>query len=162
MTLHSAFECSVDEQSLAPLGALIAKQFQCLTKPLVFFLQGGLGSGKTTCIRYVIQPLTQAQHIKSPTYNLIEIYTLADNSLLAHLDLYRIQDADELVFLELERFDILCIEWPERFIKYLPTADIVLQIDALDTNDKNRNFRFTASSTNGRKIIDSLSTFYAR
>jgi len=94
--------------------------------PLVIWLQGDLGAGKTTFARALIHALGYKGRVKSPTYGLLEQYELASLQVL-HLDLYRIGDPDELEFLGLsdllDEQTILLIEWPERGGHWLSEPD---------------------------------------
>lgn len=97
-----------------------------LKPPLVFWLEGELGVGKTTFARALIHALGYAGRVKSPTYGLLEHYQLGSMQVL-HLDLYRINDPGEMEFLGLgdlmDAQTILLIEWPEKAGQWLPEPD---------------------------------------
>ena len=57
-------------------------------------LQGDLGSGKTTAVRYLLKELGYTGKVKSPTYSLCEPHILQINQHpieLYHFDFYRMQ-----------------------------------------------------------------------
>ena len=99
--------------------------------PLLIFLQGELGAGKTTLTRGLLRGLGHRGAVKSPTYTLIEPYQMAPRNVY-HLDLYRVTDPGELEYLGLremlEEDAIVLIEWPERGEGWLPTPDLHLSI----------------------------------
>lgn len=97
----------------------------------VVFLHGDLGAGKTTLVRAWLRALGVKGTIRSPTYTLTEPYEVDSNSLL-HLDLYRLNDADELAQLGLADMPPQAggwlVEWPERGGNQLPAPDIVVRL----------------------------------
>lgn len=101
-----------------------------LQVPLVIWLQGDLGAGKTTFARALLHALGYEGRVKSPTYGLLEQYQLASMQVL-HMDLYRISDPGELEFLGLEDLlddrTILLVEWPDRGGEWLPKPDFVFE-----------------------------------
>jgi tRNA threonylcarbamoyladenosine biosynthesis protein TsaE len=117
------------EGQLAQFAHRLARS---LCVPLVIFLEGDLGAGKTTLCRALIQSLGHAGRVKSPTYGLLEHYALAELDVL-HLDLYRIGDPGELEFLAiqdaLDERTLLLVEWPERGQGVLPEADLVIRLE---------------------------------
>lgn len=93
----------------------------------VLYLRGELGAGKTTFARALLRELGVGERVKSPTYSLLERYSL-DGHDAFHLDLYRIADAGELEWLGLDELEaahaIVLVEWPERGGHALPPADL--------------------------------------
>ena len=108
-----------------------AQQFAVdLPLPLVVWLEGDLGAGKTTFARGLIQALGYQGRVKSPTYGLLEQYQL-ENTQILHMDLYRIGEPEELEFIGLadllDNQTILLIEWPDKGGKWIPEADFVFK-----------------------------------
>jgi len=115
-----------DEGSVGTLARGFA---DVLAAPLVVYLQGDLGAGKTTFARALIHALGYRGRVKSPSYGLLEHYEAGGFTVL-HLDLYRIDSPAELDYLAVrDLFDnqsILLVEWPEKGGGFLPPADVVL------------------------------------
>ena len=69
--------------------------------------------------------------IKSPTYTLIERYPV-EGGEVAHLNLYRIADPEELSFLGLDELAdsarLWLVEWPDRGAAFLPAADLRIEL----------------------------------
>lgn len=109
-------------------GATLAR---AMAPPCVLYLEGDLGTGKTTLTRGILAGLGHAGAVRSPTYTLIEPYAL-DGISVYHLDLYRLGDPEELEYLGLR--DLMAeaalwvVEWPERGLGFLPKPDLLIQI----------------------------------
>jgi tRNA threonylcarbamoyladenosine biosynthesis protein TsaE len=84
----------------------------------VIALSGPLGAGKTTFARGVLGGLGLIGAAPSPSFSLVIAYDPPDVRLpLWHVDLYRIEEAQEIEELGLDdaRTDsALLVEWPER------------------------------------------------
>jgi tRNA threonylcarbamoyladenosine biosynthesis protein TsaE len=84
----------------------------------VIALSGPLGAGKTTFARGALAALGLADEAPSPSFSIVIAYDPPDVRLpLWHIDLYRIEDPEEIAELGLDdaRTDaVLLIEWPER------------------------------------------------
>ena len=104
---------------------------QHLHPPFVIYLEGDLGTGKTTLTRGVLLELGHRGPVRSPTYTLLEPYELPAMRLY-HLDLYRLGDPDEVEFLGLrdllDEDSLLLVEWPERGRGALPPANLRIRI----------------------------------
>ena len=123
-TTRSADETEALGASL--LGAAPAAGTPCR----VVQLSGELGSGKSTFARGVLRALGATGPIKSPSYTLLEIYELGLVTVV-HLDLYRLNDPDELENLGLADYHepgfLWLVEWPERAEGRLPPSDLRLR-----------------------------------
>jgi tRNA threonylcarbamoyladenosine biosynthesis protein TsaE len=121
-----------DEAATLRLGAALAAG---AANGLVLYLKGELGSGKTSLARGLIQGLGHPGRVKSPTYTLLEPYSLLRLNLY-HFDFYRFKDRSEWLssgFREYFNPESLCIvEWPERAGDLLapPDLEIQMQYDA--------------------------------
>ncbi len=97
----------------------------------VVFLRGELGAGKSTFARGVLRALGVTGPIKSPSYTLLETYELPAVTAV-HLDLYRLEDPDELEHLGLADYHrpgfLWLVEWPERGVGRLPPADLTFAV----------------------------------
>ena len=123
----ASWQCPLpDEGRVGELGRVVR---QHLSAPLVIYLRGELGAGKTTFARALIQALGYPGRVKSPTYGILETYNAGGFNVL-HLDLYRIEvpaELDQIAIRDL--FDgnsLLLVEWPERGAAHLPAADLDL------------------------------------
>lgn len=108
----------------------LAKDFSQQVNPgEVIYLDGDLGSGKTTFSQFFLKACGVAGHVKSPTYTLYESYQVQQQCYI-HMDLYRLSDPEELYFLGLEDLvsgsNILLVEWPDKGRGVIPAADWVL------------------------------------
>ena len=104
--------------------------------PVVFALRGELGAGKSVLARAVARGAGVTTPIPSPTFNLLFRYETARGTTVSHLDLYRLEDAEEVWELGWRELgdgnEIVLIEWPERAEHLLPTRrwDISLAMGA--------------------------------
>lgn len=122
---------ALDEWAVARLAQTLAR-----TAPAtgLFFLEGGLGAGKTTFVRAFLRALGVQGTVRSPTYTLIEPYDLSAafaGRRVLHLDLYRLAAPEELDDLGLrDEFEqaLILIEWPERGAGELPLPDLTLSL----------------------------------
>ncbi|WP_156397265.1 MULTISPECIES: tRNA (adenosine(37)-N6)-threonylcarbamoyltransferase complex ATPase subunit type 1 TsaE [unclassified Sphingomonas] len=109
-----------DAQATAAAGAALAT---VLRPGDVVALSGDLGAGKTTFARGLLHALGFEGEVPSPSFPIVIPYAPPELRLpLWHVDLYRIDDPDEIEELGLDeaRADsALLIEWPERMGRLL-------------------------------------------
>lgn len=143
-----------DEASTLTFGAKLAKTLQA---GVVIYLVGDLGTGKTTLVRGLLRALGYEGVVKSPTYTLIEHYSVGGFGVY-HWDLYRIQKPEELNYVgQGDFFDgvaIHLIEWPERGALCIAKADLVCH---LQFEKDGRNIGVTARTVKGRQTVKLLS-----
>lgn len=108
-----------------------AKLYHSLSSKCVVFLQGELGAGKTTLVRGYLRAAGYTGTVKSPTYNLVEEYSVA-GKIIYHFDLYRLNSSEELEWIGIDDYfsqDSVCfVEWPDKGKGFLPTPDKVISL----------------------------------
>jgi tRNA threonylcarbamoyladenosine biosynthesis protein TsaE len=117
-------------------------------------LRGELGAGKSTFARALITAAGHRGAVPSPTYTLIEPYSVS-KSKLYHIDLYRVVDEEELQYLGWEELEdgLRMVEWPERAPGLREQADLDL---FLDYQNEGRIAELTAVSRRGEAVIRAL------
>ena len=98
--------------------------------PKVICLIGNLGAGKTAFTRGFSRFFGIDKGVASPTFTILMKYYGTEE--INHYDLYRAEDYDELCDIGFEdEIDegISLIEWPDRFMDFLPKDKIVIKID---------------------------------
>jgi tRNA threonylcarbamoyladenosine biosynthesis protein TsaE len=146
------FEFDTPESQM-DFGARLAA---ALRLPIVIFLEGDLGTGKTTLTRGILRGLGHRGAVRSPTYTLIEPYALTGLELY-HFDLYRLGDPEELEYLGLrdllDRASVWVVEWPERGAGLLPKPDLRIR---LVHRDLGRHLTLTSMSPAGAAMLSDV------
>ncbi|SFH18885.1 tRNA threonylcarbamoyladenosine biosynthesis protein TsaE [Nitrosospira sp. Nsp14] len=144
-----------DETATLLLGGQLA---QVLHPGLVIFLRGDLGAGKTTFARGILRGLGYEGKVKSPTYNLIELYKIS-KLYLYHFDFYRFEDPaewEDAGFREYFNAESIClVEWPEKVDGLLPQADLTF---LFYLSDPGRNVEMSAGTHAGRLCLNHWQT----
>ncbi len=142
-----------DEQATIELGIELSLW---VSAPLVIYLTGDLGAGKTTLSRGLIQSLGHEGNVKSPTYTLVEPYELKDMEVF-HFDLYRLLDPEELEYMGIRDYftekSISIVEWPDRGHGLLPEADLAIH---LSYQGEQRQVEITGLTPSGQFIVNKL------
>ncbi|HEY7307510.1 MAG TPA: tRNA (adenosine(37)-N6)-threonylcarbamoyltransferase complex ATPase subunit type 1 TsaE [Bryobacteraceae bacterium] len=122
------FETHSDEETRG-IGRQLAA---VLPRSGVVLLIGNLGAGKTTLAKGIAEGrgATKADEVASPTFTLIHEY--GNPVAIYHIDLYRLNTAEEARHLGLEDLlyshALVLIEWGERFPELLPRERIEIRI----------------------------------
>ena len=98
----------------------------------VFCLSGPLGSGKSELARAMITASCGPQDdIPSPTFSLVQPYLCDDGFEIWHMDLYRLETAEQALALGIEDAFYSCcclIEWPDKLQERLPADQIRIDL----------------------------------
>ncbi|MFZ1705142.1 MAG: tRNA (adenosine(37)-N6)-threonylcarbamoyltransferase complex ATPase subunit type 1 TsaE [Saprospiraceae bacterium] len=106
----------------------------------IFLLEGNLGSGKTTLVKYFCQKLNYTGMVNSPTYSIINEYEV-ESQTIYHMDLYRLKNREEVLDIGIEEYfysNMYCfIEWPELVKNMIYEPYLTCQIE--NTGEFSRN-----------------------
>jgi tRNA threonylcarbamoyladenosine biosynthesis protein TsaE len=157
-----------DESGCARLAAALALALRGGLQPIdtVIELDGPLGAGKTTFARHLLRELGVMGRIKSPTFAVLESYSLPDLEI-SHFDFYRFGDPREWLdagFREtLAEPGLKLIEWAAKAGAWLPDADLKISISPSDSagdgNDDWRHVGLFAATPRGVALLASLAAF---
>ena len=111
---------------------------QTLVKRDIVALIGDLGAGKTCLTRGLAlgSGMSLPQKVTSPSYTLINEYE--GYSPIYHIDLYRIDQREEIWDLGLDEYlegeGVCIIEWADIILQELPSHTIEIKLSWLDEN----------------------------
>ena len=141
------------DQQMQALGAKLATASGGQGR---IYLDGDLGTGKTTLVRGLIHALGHDAAVKSPTFTLVEPYQVGAKNIY-HFDLYRLSDPEELEYMGLRDYfsaDSLClVEWPEKGGQMLPDPDLLLK---LNHAGRSRDVTVSAVTEAGKLMLKAL------
>jgi len=142
-----------EETATSAFGARLAR---VIAPGLSFHLHGDLGSGKTTLVRGLLRGLGYQGRVKSPTYALVELYTVSRLNLY-HFDFYRFRDPKEWRDAGLDEYfdgaSVCLVEWPEKAAGLLPGADLDI---AFEFAGDGRDLSVRAGTESGKACIERL------
>lgn len=120
-----------DAEATEAFGASLA----ALLRPGdVVALTGDLGAGKTTLTRGLLRALGHDGDVPSPSFAIVQPYEPPAVRLpVAHVDLYRLEDAGEVAELGLDEWlaeGVLVVEWPDRLPPALLAGALAIHIGA--------------------------------
>jgi len=123
----------------------IVKKIKPLIIHNILFLDGDLGSGKTTFTRNLVNSLGSEDNVSSPTYSIVNEYDSSKGKIF-HFDLYRLKSPAELYDINIEEYlenaYLNIIEWPQILEKEIP--DLVYHKMKITTTKNNiRLIKFT-------------------
>lgn len=129
-----------------------------LKSPILIFLEGDLGAGKTTLTKGIVSGLGAAHEdqVTSPTFTLVHKYDRG--AAVYHVDLYRVGDFHDLETLGLEDLlteqAVVIVEWPEKLTLRTDWPILRIRFEHVDEETRRISIRDEAgmltSSAGGR------------
>ncbi len=123
----------------------------------VICLEGDLGSGKTTLVQGIGQGWGTLDQVTSPSYAIVNEYRRPNDELLFHIDAYRLKDALEAEYLDLDRMILqgpLVIEWAERIKEVLPVKNLWIRLSF--SADEHRTMLLAPQGERYEQIVERL------
>jgi tRNA threonylcarbamoyladenosine biosynthesis protein TsaE len=120
------------------------KQYQGIAKDIIkafpdkriFQLKGDLGAGKTEFVKAFCKILGVTDEVSSPTFSIIQEYHDRNGQEIFHMDLYRINNEDELINIGLEEYfdrgNYIFIEWPQIMNEIYDIEFCTIELENLD------------------------------
>ncbi|VWX56813.1 tRNA threonylcarbamoyladenosine biosynthesis protein TsaE [Sphingorhabdus sp. 109] len=134
-----------NEQATLDAGRKLGKLLRAGDK---IALRGTLGAGKTTLARGMLEGLGYSEEVPSPTFAIVQPYEPPDTRIpVAHVDLYRIDDPEEIPELGLEEVLVdgaMIVEWPDRMPDGFWNDALNLELEI--TVEGNRRLTWTAGN----------------
>ena len=118
-------------------------------------LHGELGAGKTAFVRGVARGWGTKTRVTSPTFTLINQYSRSDQTILYHVDAYRLESWADVVTTGFEDIldsgGIVIIEWAERVQSFLSAQRLDIFFSHLD--ETSRTIRIVASGERPQQLL---------
>ncbi len=117
------------------LGTIMGKRAQGGD---IYLLSGNLGTGKTCLIQGLAFGLGVKEYACSPSFMIAREYH--GNLTLYHLDLYRLDNIEEIFDLGLDEYfreDTVCaIEWAEKGSGALPRDNLIIELEHMGEDSR--------------------------
>jgi tRNA threonylcarbamoyladenosine biosynthesis protein TsaE len=134
----------IDLNSISTIATDITKLIDShIGNSYIVYMNGNMGSGKTTLAKHIGKALGVKVEMQSPTFTLMREYDISSYkegkySKLLHIDAYRFEDPVEGAILSLNKRakenNVILIEWPDNM--YAPPSDIQIDIERVADEDK--------------------------
>ena len=98
-----------NEAATRTVGAALGKQLRIGD---VVLLNGPLGAGKTTLVRGLLEALRHEGPVRSPTFNLVQVFPT--DPPVMHADLYRVRSYEGIGLEDYLDTHVCLVEWPDR------------------------------------------------
>lgn len=110
--------------NLDEISAAAEKFVAAIGDRKIIAFYGSMGAGKTTFVKALCEVMGVKDSVTSPTFAIVNEYTLPNNDSIYHFDFYRIKKIEEVFDMGFEDYfysGALCfIEWPELIEDVLP------------------------------------------
>lgn len=119
----------LDEGATEQVGRALGR---ALAPPAFVALHGPLGAGKSVFARALARGRGVPGRVPSPTYPLLIRHDAGDGSVVVHMDLYRLDDAEQIWELGWEDLpaedEVVVVEWAERAGSHLPDDHLRIEL----------------------------------
>jgi len=152
------YNIKITTRSIRETQDLSQKLGRLLKQPLIIALIGDLGCGKTAFVQGLAKGLEvpDGYYITSPTFTLINEYP--GRHPLVHVDLYRLEDIDDLEDIGLDEMlygqTVIAVEWADKLSDNLPAKHLLVTMEIID--DNSRTLSLDATGQNEVNLIKAI------
>lgn len=118
--------------SIDELPAFANEFLKLINSPKCIAFKGEMGAGKTTFTHALLESLGIQDFEGSPTFAIIQEYSVSEKGKIYHMDCYRIKSITEAIDIGLEEIldekSYIFIEWAEKIEPLLPNDTIWVYI----------------------------------
>lgn len=136
---------TVKATTVEELPAAAEQLLMAASRYRLFALHGSMGAGKTTFIKALCHYLGTSDSVTSPTFTLVNEYTVPGKKSIFHFDFYRINKITELYDFGFEEYidsgHYCFIEWPGIAGELISKNCVVIKISVEE--DKSRTIEYT-------------------
>lgn len=141
----------ITEESMPEVAHYLKEAIEGLDGLGVILFFGGMGMGKTTLIRLMLNQMGVEENVNSPTFAIMNEYHDASHSQkFFHFDFYRLQDVSELDELGIDEIwgkeGHVLIEWADKFPVDYPLPQILVHFESNDPETRNITVRTILNS----------------
>lgn len=127
-------------KSLDEIDQVAAEFVALIGKKRVFAFHGEMGAGKTTFIKAICHSLGVREPVTSPTFAIVNEYSIDLDHSIYHFDFYRISKLDEAYDFGYEDYfysgNLCLIEWPEKVEAILPDDCVIVTVSVNADNTR--------------------------
>ncbi len=130
----------IEIDSLSQLETVARTILSSLDGRTVVLLRGAMGAGKTTLVRAIAECAGSKDSVSSPTFAIVNEYLTAEERVIYHFDMYRIERIEEALDFGVEEYlssgELCLIEWSERIAELLPDDSMVVTIEVVSPTER--------------------------
>ncbi len=101
---------------------------------------GNMGAGKTTFIKALCNVLGVTDTVNSPSFAIVNEYSVPGDGLIYHFDFYRLKNVAEAYDMGYEDYfysgDYCFVEWPEKIEELIPQKHLKVTIDIVSDHER--------------------------
>jgi tRNA threonylcarbamoyladenosine biosynthesis protein TsaE len=121
----------------------------------VLALVGPLGAGKTLFVEALFSALGARDHVRSPSFVLVNEYSA--RIPLYHMDLYRLESPDDLEDIGIDEYfygdGIVAVEWADRAMSRLPHEHILIELQLVPGDESSRVARIGGPGARAGELV---------
>lgn len=101
---------------------------------------GSMGAGKTTFIKALCDSLGVADTVNSPSFAIVNEYSVPGDGLIYHFDFYRLKNVAEAYDMGSEDYfysgNYCFVEWPEKIEELIPQKHLKVTIEIVSDHER--------------------------